>query len=99
MGDKIILETSDKSFYSADHVLLTMPLGVLQAYHLQMFNPKLPCDKIKAIENIQFGTLGKIFLEFEEPFWGHERSDFFVMYSLLWTDKDLKEIIGTDKEW
>lgn len=99
MGSKVVLETSDKSIYSADHVLITMPLGVLQAHHSRLFIPKLPHDKIKAIENIKFGTLGKIFFEFEEPFWGQERSDFFVMYSLLWTDKDLVEIMGTDKEW
>lgn len=87
-----MLETSDGSF-SADHVLITIPLGVLQAHHSSLFDPQLPCDKIKAIENIKFGTLDKIFLEFEEPFWVKN------VYTFFWTDEDLKDIFGTDKEW
>ena len=34
-----------------------------------MFFPKLPKNKLKIIEGIGFGTLQKIFLIYDKPFW------------------------------
>lgn len=96
--DKIIIRTLDRTVYQADHLIITIPLGVLQAHHKLLFTPMLPEKKVKAIENIQFGTLGKVFLEFEEPFWRKLNNNFKVC-AFLWTKEDLDEIVGTDKEW
>ncbi len=32
-------------------------------------NPPFQSSKVEAIEKIGFGKVGKIFLEFERPFW------------------------------
>ena len=41
----------------------------LQANHTKLFKPELPEAKISAIKSIGFGRSGKIFLEYEKPFW------------------------------
>lgn len=45
-----------------------------------------------------FGTLGKIFLEFDKPFWSTNVDD-FVAYSFLWTDEALNAVKLSDKAW
>jgi spermine oxidase len=51
--------------YKANYVLTTMPLGYLKKHHYELFNPKLPLNKIKAIENLGFGCVNKVFVVFE----------------------------------
>ncbi len=60
---------SDNSTYEADHVIVTVPLGVLKRDYTTMFTPELPVSKRNAIEGMSFGTMNKILLEFERPFW------------------------------
>lgn len=97
-SDKIIIRTFDRTVYQADHLIVTIPLGYLQAHHKLLFTPMLPEKKIKAIENIRVGTLGKVFLEFEEPFWKKLNNNFKIC-AFLWTKEDLDEVMGTEKEW
>lgn len=67
-SNEVIIKCADGTEYQAEHVLFTITLGVLKKQHLTLFTPKLPQKKVTAIDNTAFGTLGKIFLEFEEPF-------------------------------
>lgn len=97
LGQKTIIKCADGSSFSADHVIVTIPIGVLQARHQQLFTPSLPEKKILTIESYGSGNLGKIFLEFEEPFWPTTGS--FATYSFLWREKDVKEVKSTDREW
>ena len=39
---------------------------------MKLFSPPLPSKNIAAIESIDFGTIDKIVLEFEHPFWNHD---------------------------
>lgn len=78
-------------------MIATFPIGVLQAQHFKLFTPSLPVRKILTIEKTGIGNLGKIFLEFEEPFWPTDGS--FATYSFLWKEKDANEIRSTDREW
>ncbi|XP_039767563.1 peroxisomal N(1)-acetyl-spermine/spermidine oxidase isoform X2 [Ornithorhynchus anatinus] len=63
------VECEDGEQFLADHVIVTVPLGVLKEKQDSLFQPPLPLPKVEAIRKIGFGTNNKIFLEFEEPFW------------------------------
>lgn len=52
----------------ADHVVVTVPLGVLQSGAIE-FGPGLPADKTTAISALGMGVLDKCFLRFSAQFW------------------------------
>lgn len=56
------------SAFLADHVVVTLPLGVLQAQKVR-FSPELPRDKRHAIAALGMGVLNKCYLRFPEAFW------------------------------
>ncbi len=57
-----------KTEFLADQVLVTVPLGVLQAGTVQ-FTPELPPTKQQAIAKLGMGVLNKCYLRFSEAFW------------------------------
>lgn len=97
-SDQISLECSDGSKLNADHVIFTGSLGVLKKYHETLFTPNLPQNKVVAIEKNGFGCVGKIFLEFDVPFWPTDKK-LFVAYAFLWTDEQRAEIKATNRHW
>ncbi|XP_075466395.1 peroxisomal N(1)-acetyl-spermine/spermidine oxidase [Ascaphus truei] len=66
------VECEDGGTFVADHVIVTVPLGFLKERALGFLQPPLPPHKVRAIQNMGFGTNNKIILEFEEPFWEPE---------------------------
>ncbi len=54
-----------------DAVVVTVPLGVLKSDHIQ-FTPALPTRHQTAISKLGFGTLDKIYLQFEDDFWDRD---------------------------
>jgi monoamine oxidase len=68
---QISIET-DNGTLRADRVVVTVPLGVLQANKIK-FVPELPQDKRTAIERMGMGVMNKIALRFEKPFWPQEQ--------------------------
>ncbi|KAI9894666.1 MAG: hypothetical protein M1814_002022 [Vezdaea aestivalis] len=69
------IECDDGDVIEADRVVLTVPLGVLKAQSIR-FNPALPDWKSRPIERLGFGTLNKVILVYEEPFWDVDRDMF-----------------------
>lgn len=59
---------TNKSEFTADHVIVTLPLGVLKSQQVR-FSPALPHDKQNAISKLEMGVLNKCYLRFAEPFW------------------------------
>lgn len=60
------LHFSDGSVMAADHVIVTVSLGVLKAGISQdsgMFDPPLPCFKTEAISRLGYGVVNKLFLQ------------------------------------
>ena len=57
--------------FTADQVVVTLPLGVLQAGRVR-FLPALPRDKQTAIDALGMGVLNKCALRFREAFWPKE---------------------------
>ncbi|XP_078263386.1 peroxisomal N(1)-acetyl-spermine/spermidine oxidase-like [Rhinoraja longicauda] len=78
---KVVCE--DGGHILADHVILTISLGCLKANGQSLFQPRLPEQKLNAIQSMGFGTMNKIYLEFEAPFWD-ENTD---VIGLVWEEE------------
>ena len=68
--DKVLITTS-KETYTADLVLVTVPLGVLKENKIQ-FTPVLPPYIQKAIDLLDMGHANKFLLVWEDAFWEKE---------------------------
>ncbi len=76
--DGVTLTTADGEEIAADRVVVTVPLGVLQAGGLT-FDPPLPPATADAIDGLGTGLLDKVWLRFDEPFWSSDA----VMWTLV----------------
>ncbi len=74
--DRVCVKTADGRTWAADHVVCTLPLGVLKTETV-MFDPPLSAPKRSAIERIGFGLLDKIVMLFDTPFWEDDSLDGF----------------------
>ncbi len=66
-GAGVVVET-DTTRIRADHVIVTLPLGVLKTGALR-FEPPLPAGHRTAIDKLGNGLLNKCVLRFDRPFW------------------------------
>ena len=64
----ITVTSADGRTETGSHVLVTLPLGVLQAESVQ-FAPGLPADRRAVIGRLGMGRFEKVALRFERPFW------------------------------
>lgn len=87
-GDAVRILCGDGTSYTADHLICTVSLGVLKEQHLSLFEPHLSADKIRSIDGLAIGTVDKIFLEFDKPFW----TDGWEGFSLLWKTDALQTV-------
>jgi monoamine oxidase len=78
--DKVYVETTDGQIYTADKVIVTVPLGILKEGSIQ-FIPKLSKDKQGAINRLGMGIMDKIWLEFPEAFWKNDKESDFICYA------------------
>jgi len=62
----------DKPFeLKGEVVVVTIPLGVLKTKQI-CFSPEMPYPKRLAVERLGFGTLDKVYLRFDAPFWDQQ---------------------------
>lgn len=59
---------TQKTAFVADQVVVTLPLGILQAQRVR-FDPELPRSKRNAIDKLGMGVLNKCYLRFQDDFW------------------------------
>lgn len=64
-------DASGERHFSADCVLVTVPLGVLKHGDIR-FVPPLPAPKQRAIRRLGMGVLDKVYLRFPEVFWDEQ---------------------------
>ena len=66
----VTVTTRNGTQYVANHVIVTVPIGVLKAGSIT-FVPSLPTQKLGAIQRLGSGLLNKVFLEFrpQDQFW------------------------------
>jgi protoporphyrinogen oxidase len=69
-ADGVIVLT-DQGDFSADHCVVSVPLGVLQGGNIS-FSPALPEEKTAAIGRMGMGNYEKIVLKFPKIFWPTE---------------------------
>ncbi len=63
-----VVVTTTGGSYNADHVIITIPVGVLKTGDIT-YTPALPASKTGAISRIGMGVLNKPFLEFSQQWW------------------------------
>ena len=86
------MENGDKHY--ANHVVVTVSLGVLKAACDRMFSPALPAEKIRAINGLGYGIVNKVFLEFDQPV---VDADLFRL-NILWDD-ELPHDVDLQHSW
>lgn len=69
----------DGSTYIADKVIVTVPLGVLQAKKIT-FIPALASSKTDAIKRLGMGVMEKLWLEFPTAFWTNDLNNDWIAY-------------------
>jgi polyamine oxidase len=70
--------TTPAASYRASHVIVTVPLGVLQEDRIA-FNPPLPDARRAALNRVAMGSLEKVILVFDRPFWQEDGSSFLTV--------------------
>lgn len=91
---KVKLMTKEGQKYEADHIIFTPSVGVLKEKNGKMFVPKLPANKIDALENIGFDSTMKVVLQFAQKWWSDDVQEFNFVYS----EEDKKKISEEFKE-
>ncbi|XP_050219746.1 probable polyamine oxidase 5 [Mercurialis annua] len=80
--EPVKLHFSDGSVMGADHVIVTVSLGVLKSGIRQdsgLFNPPLPFFKTEAISRLGFGVVNKLFLQLMSQDGGKTKFPFLQM--------------------
>lgn len=78
------LESTNGDNYTADRVIVTLPLGILQANDVR-FTPRLPTEKVNAIDGLGSGQVTKLVLRFNQPLWPTEMAGILTtLDSRLW---------------
>ncbi|WP_417625380.1 flavin monoamine oxidase family protein [Paremcibacter congregatus] len=76
VDDHVVVQT-DKGAFEADYCICAVPLGVLKANKIK-FQPDLPGSYKTSIEKLGFGSVTKLALKFDEPFWDIETQYFGI---------------------
>lgn len=87
---KKIVGCMDGSAFSADHIICTLPLGVLKNFSKFMFKPTLPKEKLKSIKKLGFGNPLKVYFEYEENIESWFSRNMRLVWSLQERTSDLK---------
>ena len=79
--DGVLVETERETF-TADGVVVTVPIGVLQSEQM-VFEPVLPHSHRAALSRLGMGLFNKVILRFPRVFWPEEPDFVFVCGSSL----------------
>ena len=76
-AESAVVTLKDGTVIKCDFVISTLPLGILKE-NSSIFSPGiLSPSKQKAISQIHYGTVDKIFLKFDNCWWGEEETEGF----------------------
>lgn len=87
----VVLKLSDGTRILSDCVIITSSLGYLKDNYKTMFVPPLPQPFSQAIENLGYGLINKVFLDFGKAWWKRDTQGF----QFLWADCQSETPNGT----
>jgi monoamine oxidase len=71
------VQTETGITYRAKQVVITLPLALLQQ-NAVAFEPELPDSKLSAIHGLGSGSITKLILKFDQPFWERKQEIFLT---------------------
>ncbi|XP_073992124.1 spermine oxidase-like [Rhodnius prolixus] len=78
-GLVVLIKCTNGKLFRADHVIVTVSLGVLKEKYRHLFNPPLPVEKVRAIVGLGIGTVDKVYLRFPHRWWPEDCSGFSLL--------------------
>lgn len=75
-GEKVILTDQNNNNYTADRIIITVPLSILKSNDIE-FIPALPSEKTSAINKIGMDAGMKIILKFNNRFWANNTGSIY----------------------
>ncbi|KAK5638678.1 hypothetical protein RI129_012973 [Pyrocoelia pectoralis] len=96
--DEAVVKCQDGSRYTADHVIVTVSLGVLKEKHQSLFYPPLPNNKETIIRKLGMDSIHQIFFQFPRRWWPVSE---FIGFSFLWDEEGMDDLKrnNADKFW
>ncbi|CAF0922135.1 unnamed protein product [Brachionus calyciflorus] len=87
---KIVLLFNNENVVLCEKIILTVSLGFLKENIKTLIDPisYVPLEKLEVIERQGYGTVNKIILEYETPFW----DDNLETINLIWSDMDRENL-------
>ncbi|GIX84722.1 spermine oxidase [Caerostris extrusa] len=76
----VLLQCDDGENIYADSVIVTSSIGFLKENIDSFFSPSLPKNKQEALQSVGFGTVNKIYLIYDQPFWTSEDRGFQLVW-------------------
>ena len=79
-GSGVVLKMASGIQYQCNHVIVTCSIGFLREHWADFFQPSLPAERLAMFNGIGFGSITKIAMMFDEPFWeGYIFLFFFII--------------------
>ncbi len=79
-NNKVTATTTNNEQFSAEKIILTIPISLLQKEQAIAFVPTIT-NKITVAGQIGFGSVIKVLIEFEQPFWQKVQKDALFFFS------------------
>jgi monoamine oxidase len=74
----VTVTTKENKIYEGKYVICTLPVGVLEKKHRELFPQGLSRKKIRAMKFIPMGKFFKTYLKFETPFWRKKKKEQWI---------------------
>ena len=94
-GENIRVSCTDGTSFTADHVIVTLSLGVLNEISSHLFQPPLPGNRIEAIQRSGYCLVNKIILQFADYLF----DPYYLMLQLHWTKEDEGSHLIREHPW
>ncbi|XP_071492725.1 peroxisomal N(1)-acetyl-spermine/spermidine oxidase-like isoform X1 [Diadema antillarum] len=78
--ESVVVHAEDGRTFECSHVIVTSSVGFLKENLGTFFDPPLPKDKLQVLRSLPFGTVNKIFLKYDKPFWTSEEFGVQLMW-------------------